>query len=295
MHAKLMALVLLLASFIVADSAMAQSSPAVMESRIEALERQLRLLQRRVSGGAAVAEEPAAADPAAPGDRQLLADLLARLGTLDRQMRQLNGRLEEFEYRQNELAETVEALRTQMALVREQQLTGAPAAATAGVAAATAQPVAPTGDVLPETELETPTVPEVALPEGTTAEKFDFAFSYVRRNDLDGGRQAMELFLDAHGSDPEAANAKFWLGRIHMQQNRNAEAAQQFLDLIESHPNHDKRVDALVDLADVLVALGAADDACNALAEFRRIEDRASDRLRTRARRTAETARCDIF
>lgn len=107
--------------------AFAQSSPAVMNERIEALERQLRLMQRRLSGEQVDIAPQSASATGNPGDRRLLADLSARLGTLDRQIRQLNGRLEEFEYRQNEMAETLEQLRTQMAVQREQQLSGSPA------------------------------------------------------------------------------------------------------------------------------------------------------------------------
>ncbi len=277
-------------------TANAQSSPAVMTERIEALERQLRLLQRRLSGGA-VETEIAQLPSADVSDRRLLADLSARLGTLDRQIRQLNGRLEEYEYRQNEMNETLDQLRTQMAIQREQQLTAAAPPATDGQAQSGVQTSTTDSDAspveLPAAQVETP--PTIELPDGTVTERYNYAFAFVRSNALDEGRIAMEQFLDAHGDDPQAANAKFWLGRIHMQQGRNAEAAQLFLNLIEDHPNHSRRADSLVDLSDVLINLGAAEDACNALAEFRRIEDGASERLKTKARRVSDRARCNIF
>lgn len=280
--------------------AIAQSSPAVMEERIGTLERQLRLMQRRLAGGEVPEISETNTSTAGGSDRRLLADLSARLGTLDRQIRQLNGRLEEFEYRQNEMAETLEQLRTQMAVQREQQLVGGtpPAGSSSGVATET--PSQPTntdgGQQLATLPTETaPAAPAVQLPEGTPAERYDYAFVFVRSNDLDSGRMAMEQFLEAHAGDPQAANAKFWLGRIHMQQGRNAEAAQMFLSLIEEHPNHNRRADSLVDLSDVLIRLEAPEDACNALAEFRRIEDQASDRLKANARRVSDRARCNLF
>jgi TolA-binding protein len=82
------------------------------------------------------------------------------------------------------------------------------------------------------------------------------------------------------------------LGRIHLLKGRLPQAAQQLLALIEEHPNHGKRADALLDLADVLIGLGSKPDACNALAEFRRSADNASDRLKARAERTAAEAGC---
>ncbi len=283
--------------------ATAQSSPAVMEAKIDALQRQLRILQRRVDGGGVPADADAGPQGQAPtSDRRLLADMLAKMGTLERQVRQLNGRLEEYDYRQNEMAETLAQLRAQMAIQREQTL-----ALPAGTAPATpAQaPVQPGPDEAePATDRASgdalPTIPAepaktVELPDGDPAAQYAYAFSFIRKNDLDSGRTAMEKFMTANPADAQVANAKFWLGRINMQQSRNAEAAQLFLSLIEDHPNHEKRIDALVDLSDVLIALGAADDACNALAEFRRIEDKASERLKARARRVSETARCNIF
>lgn len=278
----------------------AQSSPAVMNERIETLERQLRLLQRRMSGGDVAVADNSVADAPSVSDRRLLADISARIGTLDRQIRQLNGRLEEFEYRQNELSTLVEQLQTQMTIQREQQLAGAglpPAQppASSGPATAPAQAGQDVLPALPTEETPTAAAPTISLPDGSASERYGYAFSFVRSNDLDSGRLAMEQFLAEHGDDAQAANAKFWLGRIHMQQGRNAEAAQMFLRLIEEHPNHNRRVDSLVDLSDVLIKLGAAEDACNALAEFRRIEDEASDRLKSNARRLSDRARCNLF
>lgn len=282
--------------------AAAQNSPAVMMERIETLERQLRLLQRRISSGQVDVDSSSSDErevPPSAGDRRLIADMSARLGTLDRQIRQLTGRLEEMEFRQNQMNETLNLALEQIARQRSQeQVPGQVGGAVSTPPRETVPVEAAAGggeqlEALPD--VVTPTAPEVALPEGTSAERFDYAFTFIRQNDLDSGRIAMEQFLAAHAGDPQAANAKFWLGRIHMQQSRNAEAAQLFLSLIEDHPNHDKRVDALVDLSDVLVKLGAADDACNALAEFRRIEGQATERLKARARRISSSARCNVF
>lgn len=288
---------------VVQASANAQSSPTVLATRIDALERQLRLLQRKVSSGDV--SEPASASTSGDqteisgDDRRMLADLSARLGSFERQLRLLNGRLEEFEYRQNQLDETVQQMRSQIAIQREQLLSGAGANPLKPLGAVSpteqaADPVADGGQSLEILPAE-PASPEVALPEGTPAEQYAYAFSFVQKNDLDSGRIAMEQFLVAHKGEALEANAKFWLGRIHMQQNNNTEAARLFLDLIESHPNHEKRVDALVDLSEVLLKLDAAPDACNALEEFRRSEDKASDRLKDKARRIASSASCDVF
>ena len=114
----------------------------------------------------------------------------------------------------------------------------------------------------------------------------------VRKNDLQRGQLAFEKFIEANAGDSRIGNAKFWLGRIHLQEGHNAQAAQYLLALIEEHPNHAKRPDALVDLAEVLLKLESAGDACNALSEFRRVDGKASSRLKARAGRIGASARC---
>lgn len=298
MRACVSVLILFLMMSFGVSAVQAQTSPAVMAAKIEALERQLRGLQQRLntSDGVGVASTDQTDVAIDVGDRRLIADISAQLGTMSRQIRQLTGRLEEYEYRQNQLSETLDQMRTQMALQREQLLTvGNSASSNAppqnvGAATETRQTSRFGAGEEPLEQL-----PVVQLPEGDAAAQYTYAFSFVQKNDLESGRVAMEQFLAANGDDARVANAKFWLGRINMQQGNNAEAARLFLNLIEEHPNHNRRADALIDLAGVLVALDAAEDACNALAEFRRIEDDASDRLKARARRIASDNSCDVF
>jgi TolA-binding protein len=272
--------------------AAAQNSSAVNSAKIEVLERQVRMLRSRLGmnppAGEAVLATPAPARP------QLMADLSAKIGSLEGQIRKLTGRLEEFEFRQREMKEEIEILRKDLALQRQDIAAGNPqGAATAQPVEPVSQPVAADGgETLAPVEEAVPEVPVVELPEGDAATQYKYAFSFVQKNDLASGRVALEKFLEANAGDARVGNAKFWLGRIHMRAGRNAQAAQMMLAFIEEHPNHKRRADALVDFAEVLVGLDAANDACNALAEFRRVEGNASARVKSRADRLSATARC---
>ena len=275
-----------------AAPAAAQNSNAVNSAKIEVLERQVRMLRARLGMNPAAPEgDTAGASSANP---QLIANLSAKIGTLESQIRKLNGRLEEIEYRQRQTTEEIELLRKELDLQRQEFARGTTVQPSPAIEGATPQqgmqPAADGGQALaPVAEAEVVTV---TLPEGDAAAQFDFAFAYVRKNDLTRGQLAFEQFIEANVGDSRIGNAKYWLGRIHLQEGRNAKAAQYLLALIEEHPNHAKRSDALVDLADVLLKLDSADDACNALAEFRRVEDKASARLKARAGRVAVAARC---
>lgn len=263
----------------------AQSSNAVNSARIEVLERKVRTLQARLGMQATEVNEAAPAG-GSMNDRRLVADLSAKIGSVERQMRQLNGRLEEYEFKQRQLEQALDLLRKELNIQREDL-----AAATAnGQVTPAAQPAVTTPVATPEaTE---PVAATIELPDAEPADQYKYAFAFIQKNDLDSGRIAMEQFIERNAGDTRIGNAKFWLGRIHLQQSRNGQAAQQLFSLIEEHPNHPKRADALVDLADVLVKLDSGTDACNALAEFRRVEESASARLKRRAATIGQAAGC---
>ncbi|MCK0068623.1 tetratricopeptide repeat protein [Kordiimonas laminariae] len=263
-------------------------SNSVNSARIEVLERKIRALQVRLG------ETPDGVAPTQAGGNRVIADISARMGTLEEQIRRLTGRMEEFEYRQRQLSQTLELVQQEMALQRADI---AKAAVQQPVGASNALPSASTEEApagaTPEVAAVTEPAVVIELPDGDAAAQYDYAFNFIRKNDLDSGQIAMEKFMEVNAGNPLVGNAKFWLGRIYLQQGKNANAAQNFLALIEEHPNHNKRAEALVDLADVLIKLDSASDACNALLEFRRVEDKASGRLKTRASRLAERARCN--
>lgn len=292
MKASLSTLAALGLALSISIPAAAQNSSAVNSAKIEVLERQVRMLRSRLGLSNQPVQDSQAAAPANP---QLMADLSAKIGSLESQMRRLNGRLEEFEFRQRQTLDEIEVLRKELEFQRQEMTrvtTAQPTTATSPVEGQPVTPPADGGETLAPVEAPAAPTVEVELPDGDAAQQFDYAFAFVRKNDLQSGQAAFEKFIAANPGDTRIGNAKYWLGRIHAQEGRNAQAAQLLLSLIEEHPNHDKRPDALVDLADVLLKLDSASDACNALAEFRRVADKASTRLQARADRVSASARC---
>ena len=260
-------------------------SQAEIALKVERLEREMVALENRLRGGQG-AVPSVSSGPVDPSDRSLMGDLVAKVGSLESQLRSINGRLEELEYKQRQMDETIELLRKEMTL-QAQETAQAQAEMKAQISSSSADAGATAAATAPTVE-----APAIELPDADPATQYRYAFEFIQKNELDNGFKAMDLFLKANPKDERAGNAKFWLGRIHLLKGRMPQAAQQLLALIEEHPNHDKRPDALLDLADVLIALDSAPDACNALAEFRRMESKANDRLIARAKKTAQTAGC---
>lgn len=277
-------------------------SVKVLAARIEQLEREIRAIEQRVSAteeGGTVTDGAGGNGSAAAPSGNVLADLTVKLSALETQMRALTGRLEEVEYAGKKNARAIDALRQELDLrlgagaPSNQPPVNAPLLSGSGTVGQASQ-----GDVLPPVAEAVPSPAPVAspgavkLPDGEAAARYNYAFEFVRQDDLESARTAMTLFLEAHPSDDLTPNAVFWLGRIHLREGRDGLAAQQFLKLIDSYPGHEKRADALVDLAEVLIRIDSAADACDALAEFDGLSATASPRLKSRALRLSETANC---
>ncbi|UTW56452.1 tetratricopeptide repeat protein [Kordiimonas sp. SCSIO 12610] len=264
--------------------------------KIDRIERQLRALQRRVfgtNGGNIDAAQQEFGNPAQPAQQgsnttRIVADMSVKISAVEKQLRILTGRLEELEYRQRQLEEALEAVQkdTDLKINDLKQSNALPRNSNSNRSANNVTDAGRT-PVNPE-----PIAPAIELPAGDPAVQYDYAFSLIRQNDLDSGLIAMEKFLAANPGDSRTGNAKYWIGRIHYLQKRPGQAAQSFLKLIEEHPNHPRRPDALVDLAETLINLDSSSDACNALAEFERSASGVSNRLRDRAVRVSGRAKC---
>lgn len=289
---RIIALVALVVGFSVPS--VAQNRVPVSEKIVQ-LEKQIRALQRRVfQGGDLPPSSNAAPAPSASNnDRALMADVQVQISSLETQLRNLTGQIEELQYQQRQNADAIERLQNQF-------LAGRPLGAQ-NTAQPTGQSTTPSSvqtlsDGVTQAEsLSAPTVAapaRIELPAGSPNERYQYAFSFVHKNELDNARIALEQFIAAHAGDPLLGNAKYWLGRVHMQQERPGQAANELFGLITEYPNHDKKLDALVDLATVLIQLDAREDACASLREFESGADGASPRLRQRAAQVANRAQC---
>jgi TolA-binding protein len=265
-------------------------------TKIDRIERQLRAVQRRVFGtnggniDDAQQEFGNSAQPVQQNNNtaRIVADMSVKISSVEKQLRILTGRLEELEYRQRQLEEALEAVQKDTDLkINDLKQSSLSSGASVSNTASNRPNNAGQQPANPE-----PASPKIELPVGEPGVQYDYAFSLIRKNDLDSGLIAMEKFLVANPGDSRSGNAKYWLGRIHFLQKRPGQAAQSFLKLIEEHPNHPRRPDALVDLAETLINLDSATDACNALAEFDRSASGVSSRLRDRAGRVASRANC---
>jgi len=283
-------------------SAAAQSDLA---QKVERLEKQLRAVQRQVfdndspyfadGAGDNAGERP----PAAGGDRaSLLADLSARMDSLEAELQRLTGRVEELQFANRRLAQELERFRRDADL-RFQALeaggtapggAGSAAGQSAGrnsdsAAARDAEADAGRGESGADTESASSSV----LPEGGPQAQYDHAFGLLRRGAFAEAETALTAFLDRHPKHELAGNAQYWLGESFYVRQMYPRAAQAFLNGFENYGDSAKAPDNLLKLGMTLGALGQADEACDALDELDRRFPEAEARIRDRM--AAERAR----
>ncbi|RME64362.1 MAG: tol-pal system protein YbgF, partial [Alphaproteobacteria bacterium] len=271
-----------------------------LERRVKRIEKQLKAVQRKVfdgaspyfDGGAAPADGAVAGDS---GETPLLADLQVRLSSLERQLRELTGRVEEQGFQQRQLAEQMARLREDVEFRLGRLEAGG--AATPGTAAAPAlQPTPPMqGKAAPPSP--SPSLPPSPAPAAEPAAEtpksvFDAAFAALRRGDYDAAEQGFNRFLARYKNDPLASNAQYWLGRTYFVRRDYGRAAGAFLAGYQDYPDGEKAADSLLDLGVTLIELDQKADACAAFDQLRQSFPNASERIMQRLASESARAGC---
>ena len=102
------------------------------------------------------------------------------------------------------------------------------------------------------------------LPAGTGKQQYDFAFSLLRQANYDQAEVALQEFVRAHGKDPLASNARYWLGETFYVRAAYVQAAEVFLEGYQADPKGPKAPDSLLKLGMSLAGLDKKREACAA-------------------------------
>jgi len=129
--------------------------------------------------------------------------------------------------------------------------------------AAAAQPAAPA-------PAQQASAPQSILPEGSAQERYRFAFDLTRQARYDEAELAFRAFIDAHGDDTLADNARYWLAETYYVRKRYAEAAQAFFTAYQKAPGGAKAADSLLKLGMTMAALEKTKEACATFGKLRK-------------------------
>jgi tol-pal system protein YbgF len=286
------------AAILVSGTAIAQTTTNI-EPRISKLESEMRAVQRKVfPGGSPRYFEPefpatsttpqGGAAVSSGADPKALADLQARLLELEKQLRDITGRVEQNENQTKLVEDQFKSFKVEV----ESRLGKIEVANAPPVIAPVISPS------LPSVPIKPPVAPAISAPAGSDGQ-YKAAYGYFEAKDFDRAETAFKEFIGRYGykSDkdrgtPLAANAQYWLGRTFVNKKAYAQAARAFLEGYQRYPKADKASDSLLGLAESLTALGKPADACSALSELQTVYPNASADVKLKAQSAKTKAKC---
>ena len=283
------ALILLLSTAVLSGAAAAAFAQAeagdapreTSDARIDRLEKQLRevreiVLQARSTG------QPVEIKEAGP-DPQVTA-LSAKFDDMDQTLRSLNGQIESLTHdigvahKEADDAEAANAALADRVDKLEKEVT----------AQAAAPPPPP-----PEA-VQTPDAAQASPAPGGGDPKV--AYANARKLMMDGdypaAAAAYQDYVSHYGKEPNAPEARYWLGETKFAQEDYAGAAVAYIAAIHGWPQTAWGADADVKLALSLLAVNKPTDACQVLGEFDRHYAKASAAEKARAAGARVKAKC---
>ncbi|MFC7451606.1 tol-pal system protein YbgF [Insolitispirillum peregrinum] len=297
---------------------MAQTASAVfLRHRFRGVLRSVRAAMLASCALTVLASGPAHAQQSNTIQSNLLVDQQNRIAELERLVQELTGRVEEAQFKNKQLTQRLDQLMGDMDFRFKQleqgaaaQQSAAPPAAQASAPAAqangkSAQAGAQAGGAqagvlgyMGKDGAAAAAPPaaaggkSAALPAGSVADQYNYAFGLLRKNDYAGAETALKAFIAQNPGHELTGNAQYWLGETYYARADYKQAAVAFLDGYKNYPSSAKAADNLLKLGMTASQLGQTKQACAAFSKLATEYPQASDVLKRRAQAEKDRLRC---
>jgi TolA-binding protein len=264
-----------------------------LQNQILDLRHQLQILQDQTARGGSSPTNLGRAPYPVPGagGGDLVAQLLSRVDALEEQVRQLRGRLDEtqneLQRQDGDLSKRIDDMQFQAQ--NPQGGRGSPPMPPNPPRSAEAgQPAlaSPTGPAPSLPAVPAPPVrrtPELSLQEGNAA---------LNRRDYAAAEQAAREVLTGYRTSPRAYDAQFLLAQALMGQHQYSQAAIAYDDTYNRARKGVHAPDALLGLANALIAINEKKAACDSLGKLRTEYPSARPDIRDAVAASAQRAGC---
>lgn len=177
----------------------------------------------------------------------------AMMAEVEERISDLNGRIEETEYKLGRLTEKLETFMTDVDYrFNELGSTQNAASESSFNAPLSLSPAAGTTEIISE-----------SLPASNDpSSQYENAFSLLRKADYSAAELAFKQFIDSHPDNSLVGNAYYWLAETFYVRSDYKQAAVYFLKGYRDHPNGNKTVDSLLKLGMSLAGLDKKQEAC---------------------------------
>lgn len=215
-------------------------------------------------------------DTTAP--QESVSNVQVRLGEYDQLIRDINGKVENIEYRLNTLEKKVEMFDKDIELRFSQM--NRKGGANAAPAQSKAKPVSTTANA--------------KAPEGVAPKDlYEQALNDLKSNKLDDSELKFTQFLNSYPKDTLAGNAQYWLGEVYYKKQDFAKSAVAFKEGYSKYPEGTKGPDCLLKLGLSMKALGKKEEACTAFVNIPTIFGKVNPEISKRAQEEAKALNCE--
>jgi len=209
-------------------------------------------------------------DTTAP--QESVSNVQMRLGEYDQMIRDMNGKVENIEFRLSTLEKKMEMIDKDVELrFSQMQKKGGVTAPVKSTSAANA----------PKAALK---APENVSPK----DLYEQALTDLKNNKLDDTQ-----FLNSYPKDTLAANAQYWLGEVYYKKQDFAKAAVAFTDGYRKYPEGTKGPDCLLKLGLSMKGLDKKEEACTAFTNIPTIFGKVNPDIAKRAENEAKALNCN--
>lgn len=242
-------------------------------NRVKRLENEIDTLNRAVYKG----EKP----PISAEANQATADMEARIGRMENDIRDLTGKVEQQSYDNQQLQKRLDALeqdsRMRLDAIEAQMRNAAQATPPPATTPQTA-PMQPGVDpaTVPQT-LPTPETPPDPAAEITgnetgqldAAALYEQGFASIKAQDYPAAESSFSTFIKQYRDHALTPNAYYWLGETHYVRKEYDKASRIFAEAYQKYPKGPKAADNLLKLGMSLAGKGEKDNACIALKQLK--------------------------
>ena len=248
-------------------SVSANAEDSLLREDVEKLKEDLVVVQRQLYRDKA--------DSTAP--QESVSNIQVRLGEYDQFIRDINGKVENIEFRISQLEKKIETFDKDIELRFEQfkrqgNLSDAKQSSNNTVSNTTSKP--DTYSNLSAKDL------------------YESALKDLKANKNKDAENKFLEFLKAYPTDQLSGNAQYWLGEVYYKQQDFKKAAVAFKEGYSKFPNGAKGPDCLLKLGLTMKALDKKDEACTAFVNLPVVFDKISEDISSRAKKEAKDLGC---
>ena len=224
---------------------------------------------------------------------QKSSDVQVRLSQIEEQMRTLNGKVEELEYRIKTFDDKV-ALINKDIDVRFSMLEGKSVAGSGAANTTTPKFNAPQAQDAPKSVVGDAVKGDVLEPIGSkeVAEIYQNGLNALKANDYVTSEQNFSKIVSQNPNDKLAGNAQYWLGEVYYAKKDYAKAAVAFAKGYQNYKDGTKGADSLFKLGMSMKSLKKNTDACAAFSSLKKEFPKANADLLKKAATEAKNLKC---